>query len=648
MGSKIHPRTWERYDKHRAKGKGQRESARLVGISPNTAWLREKRIKEEEGFYGPGSGLVKITGSGKHSLNKAGAGAYVPENASRGAIDHDKLCEEAKRALSDFAYFRRRYFGRRSTPWQEDAVGRCIEFLETKRKEYVVINCPPGSGKSTTFTLELAAFITARNRGIRGMIGSASQTLAERYLLRLRNALEAPWPMRAETEEIDLGLAFDAEASLVSDFGIFKPENAPLWSAHAFIVAQHDDRPITEKEPTWSAYGLDTAFIGGRFDVAIWDDATEDKYLRTEDTIEKQRDRWDKVAEKRLEPGGLLILQGQRLSPEDLYRHNLDKKAGSSEDRDHSECCTADNNRKYHHIVYRAHYEDRCVEDHDPGEYFPKGCLLDPHRLEWRELEAEMENSASNFAQVYQQEDVDPTQTLVDPFWIKGGTHPVTHEIFPGCWDHERSVWQIPQLSLPFVAYLCVDPSPTKMWGLTLWVYHPESQLRFLIDVMNAKLQIGQFFDWSDPKGKFVGILTEWYEKSIECGFPIATLVFEANAAQRFFLATDALRRWQQQTGVRVIGHETFAKNKLDSELGPQQLAGLYKRGLVRLPGGDDTSRLHSMRLVEEVCKYPMGRRDDLVMSQWFGEFQLPHIYAREPKVRFTHRPSWMKEPAIA
>jgi hypothetical protein len=572
------------------------------------------------------------------------AGGGRRQNTTLGAIPHDELSEEAKRALTDFAYFRRRYFGRKATPWQEEAANRVAGFLDTKAKEYVVVNCPPGSGKSTLFALEIPAWVTCRNRGIRAMIGSASQTLAERYLLRLRNALESPYPMRAESEEMEHGLAFDADATLLADYGLFKPEGSVLWTASAFIVSQLDDRPITEKEPTWSAYGLDTSFIGGRFDFVVWDDATEDKAMSTPERIDKQRDRWDKVAEKRLEPGGLIVLQGQRLGPEDLYRHNLNKMTGPSYRVSHEDCCLADPGKKYHHIVYKAHYDDRCLEHHDPGEYWPNGCLLDPYRLPFTELEAEQQNNPGNFMQVYQQEDIDPASALVDPLWIKGGTDPKTKEMFPGCWDNERELWEIPLLSQPFVSYMTVDPSPTKMWGIEMWVYHPKTNLRFLVALMRSKLMANQFFDWNDPSGKFTGILHDWYEKSVVLGFPMTTLVFEQNAAQRFFLATEAMRRWQQQTGVRVIGHETHAANKLDSKLGPQILSELYRRGLVRLPAKGDMSRLTSLKLVEEVTKYPMATTDDLVMSQWMGEANLNHIYARDPQVRTTWRPSWLRE----
>jgi hypothetical protein len=268
--------------------------------------------------------------------------------------------------------------------------------------------------------------------------------------------------------------------------------------------------------------------------------------------------------------------------------------------------------------------------------------LLDPYRLPWRELEAEMENSSSNFMTVYQQEDVDPAMTLVNLLWIKGGQDPATHEQFPGCWDDDREMWEIPNLSMPFVSYMTVDPSPTKMWGIQMWVYHPKTHLRFLVALHRGKLMANQFFDWNDPSGKFTGMLQEWYEKSVRSGFPLTTLVFEQNAAQRFFLATEAMRRWQQTTGVRVIGHETNSANKLDPQMGPHILRELYRRGLVRLPG-KGLSRLSSLQLVEEVTRYPQFRTDDLVMSQWMGEANLSHIYSREPKVRMTPTPSWLK-----
>ena len=47
-------------------------------------------------------------------------------------------------ALEDFAFFRRRYFGRKSTPWQERAAYELLRISETEDREFVVMNEPPG------------------------------------------------------------------------------------------------------------------------------------------------------------------------------------------------------------------------------------------------------------------------------------------------------------------------------------------------------------------------------------------------------------------------------------------------------------------------------------------------------------------------
>ena len=642
----IQAATWEKYDRMRAGGATKAEACRRTGISEPSAWRREKRIADKEGVYAPGAlnhSPATVTGGAVNPAKRSFTPGRQPA-ATLGAIPRDQLKPEALRALDDFGYFRARYFGRKSTPWQEEAGHEVAEFLATPQKEYAVVNCPPGSGKTTLFTMDIPAWLTAKNRGIRGLMGHATQTMAETYLRRLRTALESPFIVRAESEEMEQGLAYDAESTLIADYGLFKPEGSVLWTAQAFIVSQLDDRPITEKEPTWSAYGLDTSFIGGRFDFCIWDDVTEDRFLATQERIDKQRERWDKVAEKRLEPGGLLVIQGQRLSPEDIYRWCLNKKVGSSTVMEHDGCCEALPGRKYHHIKFRAHADELCNNDHDTTVYYPDSCLLDPYRLPWRELEAEMENGQQNFMTVYQQEDMDPESTLVNPLWVAGGTDPKTREIFPGCWDKDREAWSIPLLSQPFVCYMTVDPSPTQMWGIELWVYHPGTNLRFLVALMKAKMSINQFLDWNDPAGKFHGILQDWHEKALISGFPISTLIFEQNGAQRFFLATEAFRRWQQQTGVRVIGHETFAANKLDKDLGVGILAELYRRGLVRLPGNGDAARLMSLKLVEEVTQYPFHRTNDLTMSQWFGEANLKHVYSKQHKARITAVPGWLRE----
>lgn len=605
-------------------------AARECEISYSSAKAKERGLRDDSGGSWRAARVVE-------------AGGEVPVFP----VPFDRLCDDARRALSDFGFFRYRYFGRKSTPWQEEAGYKVVEFLATKKKEFVVNNEPPGSGKSTLFAHDIPAWLTCRNRAVRGLLGHRTQTVAESYLRQLKLTLENPFPIRAEAEDFELGLAVDAQATLVGDFGLFKPSPSILWSNQQIIVAQMDGRPLTHKEATWSAFGLDTTFIGVRVDVALWDDAVEESDLKTKEAIDQKRVRWDKVAEKRLEPGGVLILQGQRLGPEDLYRYCLDKPAGASSAHAH-DCCEAEAGRKYHHIRFRAHFEDRCEGDHGlDAKYYPAGCLLDPRRLPWDELETEMESDEAAYATVFQQEDADPSQLLVNDLWIIGGTDPVTREHFPGCLDSDRGLAELPEgLAGEKFSVATADPSPTKFWAVQWWVYAPESEYRFLMDLERKTMEAGDFLDWNHAGGRWTGLMEEWWQRSNDVGLPITTWVVEQNAAQRFMLQYEHVRRWVAARDVQIIGHDTY-RNKADPKMGVTSLAPHYRFGRVRLPWRGE-GRMATLRLRSEVTKWPKARNDDCVMAQWFLEWNLPNIYAPPVDIPDEPRPSWVRrrEPA--
>lgn len=624
MARYVEPERWNKYLEIRKAGGSMAFAAREARISYSTVRAFEAGAPNSSGM----------------AWKKVREAKEIPA-----PITKENLCTEALRALEDFGYFRYRYFGRKSTPWQEEAAEGVVTLLATPHKEFLVVNAPPGSGKSTLFTHDIPAWLTCRDRSITGMLGSASQFLAERYTLALRTTLENPYPIKAEADQLELGLAVDAQATLVADYGGFRPAGQGMWSVKAFTVEQIGGIPTTGKEPTWSAFGPDSAFIGLRPRFAAWDDLVDRKSVQSLEAIEKLRGDWDSVAEKRIEPAGLLVLQGQRLSPEDLYRHNLDKTAGSDSERSHDECCDAEPGRKYHHIRFRAHYDERCEGAHGiDAPYYPDGCLLDPRRLPWSELDTEMSNGLSNYLQVYQQEDADPAQLLVHPLWISGGTDPVTKEVFPGCWDENRSLRELPS-GLPrngLISMASTDPSPTRMWASEWWVYSPDGELRFLMDIERKAMGANEFIDWDWSSGSFVGLMEDWWWASKRMGLPITHWIVEANAAQRFMLQTSAFRRWASTRGVQIIAHETN-RNKLDRKLGPDMLAGLYKFGKIRLPGAQGPSRPVALRLVDEVQKYPKGRYDDCVMSQWFFEYNLPRLSRPSLQRSERHRPSWIE-----
>lgn len=555
----------------------------------------------------------------------------------------ERLSEEAQRALHDFGYFQRRYFGRIAYPWQVQAAETVVELLASPHKEYLVVNCPPGAGKSTLFTHDIPAWLTCRNRQIRGMIGSATTNLAAGYVDRLRRTLGRTLPVKASDDDLQRGLALDAESTLAKDFGRFQPVG-DMWTRDSFVVQQFEDHGvISEKEPTWSGYGQDAGYIGQRFDFVIWDDLVDPRKQRTMEAKEALADYWDDVSEPRLEPAGLLVLQGQRFGADDLYRYCLNKTVGEDYDEDTGE--SEIRRPMYHHILFKAHYEEMCnpeVTHKRTAEPYPKGCLLSPMRLPWRELSAKMRNRSDRFEVVYQQQDVDPSSVLVPKTWIFGG------DGSPGCIDENRDRLEIPRdasgvpaLHGDLISVMTVDPSPTKFWAIQWWIYQPAAELRWLMDLERRPMEAGEFLDYNPATRQFTGVLEEWVQTSRDLALPISHVIVEDNAAQRFLLQYQTVHQWMALRSVEIIPHSTH-RNKSDPDYGVETIAQHYQFGRVRLPYKRNSEGwVASTKLIDEVTRYPQSTTDDCVMAHWFLEWNLPKIYAPEQGEGKQWRPSW-------
>jgi hypothetical protein len=589
-----------------------------------------------------------------------------------------ELDPTARDCLDDFGRFRARYMGRKSSPWQEDAAYTVIDHLTTPFKEYGVVNCPPGSGKSTLFTCDIPAWLTARSRSIRGFIGSLAQTIANSYTGRLRTMLELTVPMQAKSEDLALGLALDAASTMAADYGVFRPDKGSgiPWSRSMLTVVQFGETYIDEKEATWTAFGRDTGFLGWRVNFIVWDDLVKTERLRTEEMIQADRLWWINEAETRLEPGGLLLLQGQRLGAEDLYRYNLDQKTGFTEAQEIFEMGPEQQplDKKYFHIVYKAHHEEVCKVDTDPAvhsmrapAYDPTdpqggGCLLDPVRLPWRELVMIQNRPLSNYRVVYQQEDVDPSEVLVPQIWIDGGQDPESGEMYPGCWDEDRGIGVVPKTRGNRVSVVTIDPSPTKWWSIQWWLYveppgMTSEQLemtedvdgvyrlmgrRYLLDLINLPLDAPDILDFDMDSLKYKGILVDWAKRAAERGAPISHMIWEKNAAQRFVTQYDWFQRFFSSFDIAMIAHETTG-NKSDEQYGVKTIKHHYRFGRKRLPGLP-SAREVVQPLVTELTRYPDSSTDDNVMADWFFEFRLPHILPTGEDIGSLYNdiPGWM------
>ena len=609
---------WKKYAQAVNKGHSQRTAAQMAGISYASV-MRQARI--------PTSRLNKALG--EIGFEKAGV------------FGVDDVKGDAARALEDFGYFRERYFARSTSPWVEEAAYKMLELAATPNKEYVVINCPPGVGKSTTWTHDFPVWLAVRDRSRRTMIGSRTASQAVKYTGRIRRSFERVSPVKADPVLFEKGLAKDAVSTLITDFGRFKPSNSDLWRLEEFILAQDGGVAVDDKEPNFVAYGMDSGFLGGRFDTVIWDDLVDKTNIRTPDSRENLINWWETEAETRLDPGGLLILQGQRMASDDLYRYALNLVDWSEEFEDKPELAP----KKYHHIIYKAHYEDLCEADKTNGAHkgnYPNGCLLDEYRLPWKELARVQKNKLDRYQTLYQQEDVDKAASLIQPAWIDGGldTNGVMHS---GCWDENRVIGQFPK-GITAYSVVTADPSPTKYWAVQWWGYDAENQMQHLIDLHRQPMDAPDFLDYNQDTRQFTGLLEEWWQRANDQMRPFTHLIVEANAAQRFMLQYDHFKRWAAIRNVQLVPHQTN-RNKSDEDYGVQTLAPHYKAGRVRLPGSALLGSKATIKpMVKELIQWPEGSTDDTVMAHWFLIWNAPNIFyvAPEKQPKFS-RPSWMQ-----
>lgn len=649
MSRKIAPEKWLHYNTLRKMGLTLIEAATEAGISTNAAYTYEKGHTKSSGY------VVR------RMLDAADQPGPKP---------HSELSSIARKCLDDFGMFRYHFFGHVSLPWHEEAAHYILRAIDSDDREYICMNTPPEAGKTTLVQHDIAAWLIVRNRRIRILEGSAYERLAKVSVKRLRRTLERKHLVTAQDFDIRHGLAIDATHNLIEEYGRFKPLTPDTWSDTGFIVAQIGDELIDQKEPTVSAFGMDSGSLGWRVDAAFWDDLSDKKTIATIESAQKQFDWYDKEAEKRVNLNGAFILYGQRLGPRDIYKHAIDKVSGTDDDPtlddvdDESDIHAIDPDTyqtvdaelaappKYRHIIFRAHYDELCQgrpthrRDADP---YPVGCLLDPRRLNWTYLSAELKQDRKVFETVYQQRDTDDQDTLINSLILIGGTDPIYGEDYPGNYNNARALLQPPRLSGKWFSVVSTDPSPANYWAIQWWLWHPASNMRFLMDIHRRRMSASSFLDRDGQTQEFKGLMEDMWQLSVRLGYPISYWIYEVAAAQRFFNQMNAVKDWLKYREVRLIPHETQV-NKIDPKYGVTILTNKYKAGLYDLPNASTPgTRKQVAYLTDELTTWPDSTTDDHVMANWFFETFIMKREKREHRddtdEQRLRRPSWVSDP---
>lgn len=656
---------WEMYATARLAGSTRKEACIRLGIAPGSATRFDRG---DVGSSGHKVWIMRCQGRYPFAVEAADAGNGSPTLFQQRALAEVQCnTSEARQALTDFDLFRRRYLGEISRPWMIAADEAVDRGMQEPGRSFIIINVAPGTGKSTLIRAK-ALQLTCRNRALRGARLSSVLALGRSEVRLIRRHLERTTPVRQREDLIQRGLACDAVATLEADYGRFKPEGRDLWSADQFVVLQPGGEQIAEKEPTWSAYGMDSAIIGFRFEVMLADDIDTPSAIRASEEVRRQRENdWKDEIETRQEPDGLIVVLGQRLAKKDIYRFLLDMKI-STDDGEVLDLRRNPDGHKYTQIVFPAHDDAACTSLHnrDAPALGEGGCLLDPYRQPWRDLLTTRNNNPETYATVMQQKDGTGTTDLVDIAWIDGGTDKEGNTYPTGnCRDTDRRLWEIPMMHRRYgIGCITVDPSGVNHWAVQAWCFVPPATVddevvsldtrarqtlghqRILLDLFDGEMPANDLIDWKHEQQLFVGRLEEWRQNYLTAGIRLRYVIVEVNVMQRYLLQFDHATRWARQHEITFIPHTTGVL-KTDEKLGVYCLKAPYRFGLVRLPSGDPISRAACAPLIQQVTNFP-GRRTDQVMSQWFGERNLSkmhHPNESDGQER-QWRPSWLNGAA--
>jgi hypothetical protein len=577
--------------------------------------------------------IRKITGRSKHSVMRVCNALRPGENTVRQAMSREsnppktweKLSDTGKRWLEDFGAFGSEALGLRIAPWWRVAAEEIVALVLDPNEKFGLFNAPTGAGKTTMLESLILWLISgggscdpALGRGLRAMFGSATLPKAIRSADRMRRILENPRPLPG------------AEQSLLSMFGRFKPspsegDETSKWKSGEFTVAQVGEEGLWEKDPTLAAYSLGASPLSARVDVAIVDDPA----LMENVGRESLEESFEKEFESRIEPGGALIVVGQRLAVADLYGALAERTYEDDEGTHHP---------TYRHLVFPAHFDERCTGDHVQWNGEDTGCLLDAVRLPWsklRRLQADR-----TWAAMMQQRPEEGGDGLVPRLWIDGG-HDADGNEFIGALDPERAFNEYPWEDR-LITYATVDPAITSgMWAVMVWATRNFDSPRYLIDGYRLKMSIDEFLGVNLVSSGLSGLMQRLQMESRQRGHPIKVWVIEGNFGRSFGQPATYGYFEKSHPDVSLLW-PTTSKNKTSIVTGVQALLPpLFKAGRMRLPYRGDNERTFVRQFVQELVAFPHGRTTDTVMSAWLGEANIRTVLERGATTYGTPNIPW-------
>lgn len=501
----------------------------------------------------------------------------------------------------EFSEFSERYLSAKVFPHTQN----CVDLIEGRdpswlhpamvfqrgERDLVIINMPPEHAKTMALTINYSVYRTCMNPNTMGLIVSKSRDMAMKMLYAIKERLTDP-------RYAEMHTAFAPEDGFKGGSGRWTQDTIYLNPAM---------RDSGEKDPTWQALGIGGQIYGARADVIILDDCVD---LSNAHDHAKQIEWIQGIIQSRLNPrGGVLIIVGTRLAPQDLYMAIQDPKLYPDEKSPFTYLAMpavlefADDREQWVTLWPRTNmpnYSDRKAAPEADGMY-PKwdGPALFTKRARM---------TPDMWARVYQQQQKGEDQVF-DPDDIRG------------CINARRNVGLIPagrdgcrtdgMGGLIVVAGL--DPATSGFTAMVVEGLDIRTKRRYLLDVFNK------------PNCAPDDIRSNIYRLTEKYG--IVEWVVETNGFQGFLAHDREINQFLANRGAMVRPHHT-GNNKYDPDFGISAMATLFKgwqegNNLIEFPSSHMSEGVKA--LIEQLNVWApktkvKNQKTDAVMAFWMAE----------------------------
>lgn len=474
--------------------------------------------------------------------------------------------------------------------------------------ERLLINVPPGHGKSTAFTVNYVTWRIHKDPNVKIIIISKSQPMAKKFLGAIKQRLTS-------------SLYKEMHVAFAPNGGWKDPDNS--WTTTEIYVQGKGDG---EKDPTVQALGLRGHIYGARADLILLDDVvTLENVGQSEAQIE-----WiaqEVISRLPEDEAGQLIVCGTRVAAMDLYkvmRDDFVDYEGEPVFTYFSQPAVLEYGDSPNDWVtlwpYTTNRKGEQVRKWD-------GKALAKRRSEMRD--------DRRWALVYQQADVSDHSTFPPEAVeasVNGRRNP--GPLKAGAWGHATTMEQC-------YVVAGLDPATTGYTASVVYAVHRRTGRRFILDAFNRR-------DTSPAEMRAM-------VKSFTTRYGIREWRIETNAYQRAIVQDEELKQWLYANGAIVRGHYTTG-NKYDESFGIASMAVLFLSciegdpensrgwrrtkdgGLIELPNKRLSQSVAS--LCEQLVVWQPNQKNlvqDLVMALWFAELAARDYIGVDGLGRDTH-----------